>query len=80
MNNLEKQQLQEGVEDAGMRVVEFVESLSLDDMRKSFAGMWSYTLHVKIIGKDGIVKLDVSISICYYLPLCYISSCNSRCV
>jgi hypothetical protein len=80
INSVGEQQLQEGVEDAGMRVAEVMESLSPDGMRKSFAGMWSRTLRVKITGRDGIVKLNVSIPVCYSLPFCYISLCNSRCV
>ncbi|CAM6039381.1 unnamed protein product [Sphagnum compactum] len=61
INSVGEQQLREGVEDAGMRVSEVMESLSPDGMRKSFAGMWSRTLRVKITGRDGIVKLNVSI-------------------
>ncbi len=80
INSVREQQLREGVEDAGMRVAEVMDSLSPDGMRKSFAGMWSPTLRVKITGRDGIVKLNVSIPVCCSLPFCYISLCSSRCV
>jgi hypothetical protein len=75
INSVGEQQLREGVE-----VAEVMESLSPDGMRKSFAGMWSPTLRVKITGRDGIVKLNVSIPVCCSLPFCYISLCSSRCV
>ena len=53
--------------DASAKVAEVVESLSPRSMRSTFAGMWSRTLRVKITGKDGTAKLDVSIpvSCCY---------------
>ncbi|KAG0613270.1 hypothetical protein M758_6G089500 [Ceratodon purpureus] len=46
---------------ASSSVADVVESLSPRSMRSTFAGMWSRTLRVKITGKDGTVKLDISV-------------------
>lgn len=55
--------LRGGLEEASSKVAEVMESLSPRSMRNSFAGMWARTLRVKITGRDGTVKLDVSIPV-----------------
>lgn len=49
--------------ESSSRVADVVESLSPRSMRSSFAGMWSRTLRVKVTGKDGASKLDISIPV-----------------
>ena len=53
----------ESSKEASSRVADVVESLSPRSMRSTFAGMWSRTLRVKITGKDGTAKLDISIPV-----------------
>lgn len=51
----------ESSKDPSSRVAEVVESFSPRSMRSTIAGMWSRTLRIKVTGKDGTVKLNVSI-------------------
>lgn len=37
------------------------------DAQNPFSGIWSRTLRVKIIGRDGFEKLDIRIPVCYLL-------------
>lgn len=66
---------EDNTEQTGQRPTEpIVELLNPDnytkygggDANNPFSGIWSRTLRVKIIGRDGFEKLDVRIPVCHF--------------